>query len=594
MNILSVRLGHDSGAALIQDGAVVADVAEERFTRVKVDASFPVKSITYCLEFGGISSEEIDILVIPSLTFQEHFFAFFNFPENFKVTTLGSTKSETKKTGITSLFQKSSSPELQIGFFETEEIKHGRPAKTVGGVPVLPVYQKPWKLSEDCQVFLVEHHMSHAASACYTSGWNDEKALCVTMDGCGDSISTAIWSFEDKKLSCLQQWTGESSLGWFYALGTEAIGWRQSMDEWKVMGLAPFGKPQPGKLKGLHPVFENGELKEPFDFGEFGRWNEHGANHYHNEKCKLFSSAVDELGMENFAAEVQRISEEQGMNLIEPWLKKLGTRNLLCAGGYFLNVKFNQKIWATGKLDKHWVYPNSGDGGLPVGAGLLVWHHTNPKEALKPLDNFYKGPGFTNDEIKTVLDDRLINYSYHENIEEKTAELLEKNYVIGWFQGRMEVGPRALGGRSIIMSPLREENRDIINKKIKYRETFRPFCPAMLHEHANEYLVSPRDAEYMVISFETKPGAKKRIPAAVHIDETARPQMVKRERHPRYYDMIKAFGDRTNEYVILNTSFNIKGEPIVCNPRDALKCFYDTGMDALVLGNFLIEKSSVN
>ena len=591
MNILSVRLGHDSGAALIRDGKVIADVAEERFSRIKADASFPVKSIEYCLFSAGISSREINVLVIPTLYFQEHFYAFFDFPEKFNVTTLSATrtKKQENKT-LMSLFQSLEDNNEEYGFYVTEEVKRNRSARHEIGVPVLPQYQKPWKLSDNCEIYLVEHHLAHAASACYTSGWNNSKALCITMDGSGDNVSTAVWLFKNNKISCIKQWSGETSLGWFYALGTEAIGWRQSMDEWKVMGLAPFGHIQPGKLAGLHPVFKDGELQKSFDFGNFGRWNDHGANHYHNDRISRFIPIVDEIGMEDFASEVQRISEEQGMNLIEPWLDKVGTRDLLCAGGCFLNVKLNQKIWASGKLDKHWVYPNSGDGGLPVGGALMVWHHLNPLAEVKELDHLYKGPEFSNNEIKKILDDRLIKYSYHKNIEFKTAELLEKNYVIGWFQGRMEAGPRALGGRSIIMSPLKDENRDIINRKIKYRETFRPFCPSLLHDKADKYLVDSRNAEYMVISFETKENAKERIPAAVHVDQTVRPQMVKEKKNPRYYKLIKEFGDRTNEYVILNTSFNIKGEPIVCNPRDAIKCFYDTGMDALVLGNYLIEK----
>jgi carbamoyltransferase len=278
------------------------------------------------------------------------------------------------------------------------------------------------------------------------------------------------------------------------------------------------------------------------------------------------------------------------MNFILPRLEIHDCAKVACAGGFFLNVKLNQKLWYSGKLDKHWIYPNAGDPGLSVGAALMAFHSMNPKARVQQLDNLYKGPDFSHEQIKQVLDERRIKYAYHENIELIAAELLKKNYVLGWFQGRMEAGPRALGNRSILVSPLKQENRDLVNTRIKYRETFRPFCPSILSGYSSDYLVNPRDAYYMVISFDTNGRARQRIPAVVHVDGTVRPQTVRREVNPRYYDVIKAFGEITGEYAILNTSLNIRGEPIVCTPREAIKCLYDTGMDAMILGNFLVEK----
>tara|TARA_B100000315_G_scaffold160970_2_gene149399 strand:+ start:133 stop:1911 length:1779 start_codon:yes stop_codon:yes gene_type:complete len=592
MKILGVRYGHDASAALVVDGKIVADVAEERFSRIKNDGSFPINSIGYCLEAGGISSEDLDGLAIPSGWFHDHFQTFFEFPEEFEIITF--TAERPRRHIVVRAWRKLSDQlgnNSRVGLFRTSSSGIGRREPTFeGNTPVLPLYHLPFKLSSNCNVFLVEHHLSHAASACYTSGWDNERALCVTMDGIGEGVSNAVWLFENNKLRCLAKYDGSSSIGWFYACATEALGWRQSRGEWKLMGLAPFGNPVEGVLSGLHPEFQNGSLIKRMDYGPVGRWNDHGANHYHRPVSREFQQIVDKLGREDFAAEVQRVAEEQAMNFILPRLEIHDCAKVACAGGFFLNVKLNQKLWYSGKLDKHWIYPNAGDPGLSVGAALMAFHSMNPKARVQQLDNLYKGPDFSHEQIKQVLDERRIKYAYHENIELIAAELLKKNYVLGWFQGRMEAGPRALGNRSILVSPLKQENRDLVNTRIKYRETFRPFCPSILSGYSSDYLVNPRDAYYMVISFDTNGRARQRIPAVVHVDGTVRPQTVRREVNPRYYDVIKAFGEITGEYAILNTSLNIRGEPIVCTPREAIKCLYDTGMDAMILGNFLVEK----
>lgn len=567
MKILGIRAGHDAAAALIVDGVIVADAAEERFTRIKNDASFPLNALNFCLEASGTSSEELDCVAFPNRILPEQFLVFFDVPQKIVP--------EQKKTGS-----------LQI----KEYIKKAIPYESNHNVPVLPFYQKPLKLSETCTLHLREHHLAHAASACYTSGLYDQKALVVTMDGRGDGTSVALWRFWKNKIENLQQWDGSSSIGWFYANATEAMGWRHGSEEWKIMGLAPYGTPQPGALKGYYPEFENGKLVTPHDYGKFGRWNDHGANHYHGRDSVLLANNLQKMGAENFAAEVQRVSEEQAMNIILPWLKKEDTRHLLCAGGFFLNVKFNQNLWYKGVLDTQWIYPNAGDAGIAAGVALHAYYDKNPKVQNKRLSNLYLGPEYTENYIKELLDERNLNYRYAEDPTIKAAEYLAKNLVVGWFQGRMESGPRALGNRSILMSPLKAENKDILNAKVKYREHFRPFCPSLLAEKATEYLVNPRDERFMVTSFQAKEDKQDLIPAVVHKDGTSRPQMVKRDDNPKYYDLIKEFGELTGVPVILNTSFNIKGEPIVCHPREAIRCFYDTGLDVLVLGNFILEK----
>jgi len=557
MNVLGVIYGHDSSAALIIDGKIVADIAEERFTRIKNDHSFPVNSINYCLEVGGIDSTEIDYLVIPDKHIRQNFFTFFDIPDSINI------------------------------YVNTEKEQLVRTAKK------LPEYLKRFKLSEQCHIKLIEHHLSHAASTCYSSGLSKEKSLVITMDGVGNGTSTAIWRFQNNKIIPLKLMDKSSSLSWFYSNATEALDWRHGSEEWKLMGLAPYGESNSNFLKGYYPEFKKGELVKSHAFPDFHVLDDHGAYHYHGKDASELKKLVKQIGRENFAAEVQRVVEQQALNIIIPWLEKEGTRNICCSGGFFHNVKFNQKLWETGMLDNHWVYPNAGDSGLAVGAALYTYYSINHNENCNRLEDLYKGPEYSDDEISKILDERFIKYKYVENPSRKAAEYLSKNLVVGWFQGRMESGPRALGNRSILMSPLRAENKDIINKKVKFREGFRPFAPSLLIEKKEEYLENSRNEEFMTCSFSVKKCKVSIIPAVTHIDETTRPHMVKSNINPLYYDLIKEFGDITGEYIVLNSSFNVKGEPIVCNPREAIKCFYDTGMDILILGKFVIEKSDL-
>ena len=551
--ILGIRYGHDASAALIIDGKIIADVAEERFTRIKNDGSFPINAIEYCFKAAGIKAEQLDAVVFPSQGYiPEPFFAFFKVPEE--------------------VFPINNRPQ----------------------VPILPIYMEPWVLSKKCKVLTIHHHLAHAASAFYTSGVShQERCLVVTMDGRGDFISTAIWRGEKNHITPLRQWDGSSSLGWFYANATEGLGWRHGSDEWKTMGLAPYGTPKPGKFKGYYPEFKNGELIKEYDFGEASRWPDHGVNHYHMRDALPLSKIVEELGREDYSAEVQRVAEEQATEIIMPWLAKENTGHLCCAGGFFLNVKFNQRMWYSGALDTHWTFPDPGDSGLAVGSALYVYYSNHPEQPAERLEHMYYGPQFGSAEIESLLQERKIKYEKHENISEVAARYVAENKIIAWFQGRMEAGPRALGNRSIVMSPLRAENKDLINACVKYREAFRPFAPSMLADKVDDYLVKGREEPYMITSFDVKEEKKDKIPAVVHVDGTSRPQTVRREVNPRYYDLIKAFGDLTGENVVLNTSFNVKGEPIICHPREAIRCFFDTGLDVLVMENFLLKKSNI-
>lgn len=565
MIILGINYGHDSAACILRDGKILAAAAEERFTRIKNDTSFPLHAINYCLEATEVRASDIDCLANAGSLLRLNTLKFLSLPSHF----------------------------MQAGSWKTR-LKAAIKARTTPGIGDvrgdLPLYHPQIELAEKCQIQCIPHHLAHAASAYFTSGLGEDRALIVTMDGLGENTSTALWRGEENKITSIQQYNRNSSIGWFYGNATEALGWRHGSDEWKLMGLAPYGTPQPGSLRGFYPEFKNGKLEKPYDYGSFGVWNDHGAYHFHGNDARRLIPYVEKLGKENFAAEVQRAVEEQMFNLILPALKQQKTRNLCCAGGCFLNVKLNQRLWYSGELDTQWIYPDPADAGLAVGAALYAYTKLTPGKFEEKLKTVYWGPEYSDQEIEKTLRERGIRYSKPENLSETVAEYLEKNYAIGWFQGRMEAGPRALGNRSILMSPLVAENKDRINAKVKYREAFRPFCPSMLAEYRDTYLKCARDERFMITSFEVTDEKREKIPAVVHVDGTVRPQLVYRNTNARYYDVIKAFGDKTGEYVILNTSFNVKGEPIVCTPREAIKCFFDTGLEVLVLGSFVVEK----
>ncbi|MFZ2099842.1 MAG: carbamoyltransferase C-terminal domain-containing protein [Oricola sp.] len=576
--ILGVRFGHDAAACLLVDGRIVADVAEERFTRKKNDGSFPIGAISYCLESAGVAADELDAIAVPSEQIHRDFYRFF----------VGLPKPEAEApakapaSGVGGLLglgrRRASAPAPASG--DTDDDDDG-----------LALYLKRFEVSPDCQLISVGHHLAHATNAYYTAGLTAaEKALVVVMDGIGDAVAVSIYRGHHNKLEKLASYGAEGSLGWFYSAATEALGWRHGSDEWKLMGLAPYGGPRPGLLDGLYPVYRGGQLSQGVDFGKVSRYPDHGTHHYHLGRSRSFRERAKGVSREDFAHEVQRIAEEQAMEIIVPWLEREETDILCCSGGFFLNVKFNGRIWNEAKLSRHWIYPNPGDAGLPVGAALYLYHQAHPDKASTKIDHLYLGPHFDSEEIEQALKSRRLSYSRPDNLVAVVAERLAENRIVGWFHGRMESGPRALGGRSILMSPLRAENKDIINASVKYREAFRPFCPAMLDEKRDDYLQNPRAEPFMITGFDATPEKRDKIPAVVHVDGTLRPQTVTAESNARFHALISSFGDLTGEYVLLNTSFNVMGEPIVCTPSDAIKCFYDSGLDCLVLEDFFIEK----
>ncbi len=562
MRILGIHIGHDSSAALVIDGRIIADVAEERFTRTKHYCGLPIRAVDYCLKSQQLTMEDIDMVAVPAAV---------SVPDlNFLLDLKGAKRER--------MTRKRQALEFVKEIMNRPDVKP-------------PLYIKNFPLSARTEIVHVEHHLAHAASAYYTSGTR-EKQLIVTIDGSGDAVSVGIWRGEDGRIEKLQTFPGEGSVGWFYSNVTEALGWWHGDGEGKTMGLAPYGdfnKCQ-GVLDRFTPKYERGELVTAHDFGRNCYWNDSGAIQWHFDEAYEIRDLIQKHGREHIAAEGQRVLEEQVKNIVFPWLQREGTRNLAASGGVMLNVKLNQRLWESGQLRLHHTYPNAGDSGLAVGAALYVYYLANPSAPIYPIEDLYWGPAYSKQEIEDALKLRHLDYRRVDNVEEWTARQLAQDKIVAWFQGRMESGPRALGARSILMSANRPQNKDIINARVKFREAFRPFCPSLLWEQRDAYLENSRDEFFMITSFTCKPPKRARVPAVVHADHTLRPQTVKPDFNPRFWKLINEFGKLTGEPLLLNTSFNIMGEPIVNHPREAIRCFYDNGLDALVMDDFALEK----
>ena len=566
MIVLGITFGHDAAACLLVDGRVVADGAEERFSRAKHDAGFPAAAIRYCLEHAGIDSRSVDCIAIagrylaPGM--ERHLVI-----SAAQRTTLSNARP-----------RESRARELMLGAASSE----------------LPLYIPRIALGERCRFEFVEHHLAHAAAAHHTRG-DASPCVVLTLDGIGDNVSVAVWRAEAGHIEPLTKWGRDASLGWFYGNVTEALGWQHGDGEGTTMGLAAYGDAAKvgDRLDAFHPVLADGTLQRPHAYGVPSYINDHGTYHWHFDEAAQVRLVADECGPANVAARAQEIVEEQVLSLAQHWLGATGLRRLACAGGLFLNVKLNQRLWYELGLAQHWIHPNPGDAGLAMGAALRAWHVAFPSAPPLKLEHLYLGPSFDDQDIRNILDQRGLAYDVVDDPALCAAQLLAAGHAIGWFQGRMESGPRALGNRSILMRADQPGNKARLNARVKFREDFRPFCPSLLAEQRDTYLRGGRSEEFMVTSFEVQPAKRDALPAVVHVDGTMRPQTVRREVNPLFYDLIRHVGELTGEYLVLNTSFNIKGEPIACHPREAIRCFYDTGLDALVIGHCVLVKPGV-
>jgi carbamoyltransferase len=587
---------HDSAAAIINGENIVAAAQEERFTRIKHDHSFPINAVEYCIKEAGISFDQIESVVFfekPFIKFERLLETYVAFaPRGFM-----SFKSALPLWVKEKLFQKKIIREMMQHF------------------PTADGYDWESKLK------FSEHHLSHAASAFYPSPF--EEAVVLTLDGVGEWVTTSVAIGRGAKLEIVKEIHFPHSLGLLYSAFTYYTGFRVNSGEYKVMGLAPYGEAKYTQLilDNLIDVKDDGSYR--LDQSYFNYCT--GLTMTNAKFDKLFGRPArmpDDQPLEQFhmdiAASVQEVTEIIVLKLTKSLAQETGIKNLCLAGGVALNCVANGKIARAGDFENIWIQPAAGDAGGALGAAQAVAHlvHDVPR-TVQPKDNMrgtYLGNSFSTEEIKTRLDAVGAVYQEHSKEEMLTqaAQALSDQKVVGWFQGRMEFGPRSLGGRSILGDPRSEEMQKTLNLKIKYRESFRPFAPSVLHDKVNDWFEVDGDSPYMLLVDKVKQDkchamsdeqsklfgidklniSRSDIPAITHVDYSARIQTVHPETNPRYYALISKFDNLTGCPVVVNTSFNVRGEPIVCTPEDAFNCFMGTEMDVLAIGDLILRKTA--
>ena len=585
MNILGISaFYHDSAACLVRDGEIIAAAQEERFTRKKHDASFPKKAAEFCLQQGGIQTSDLDY----------------------------------------------------VGFYDKPFVKFERILETYLSIApkglrqyllAMPVWLKDklWtranirkNLDYKGPVLFGEHHESHAASAFFPSPF--QEAAILTMDGVGEWATSSIAQGKDNKIELLQELHFPHSLGLLYSAFTYYLGFKVNSGEYKVMGLAPYGEPKYADLilDRLIDLKQDGSFRmdmEYFDYlGGMTMTNDKFASVFGHPARKP-ETQLTQKEMD-IAASLQKVTEEIMIKMARHIRELTGMKNLCLAGGVALNCVGNGKILKEKIFDQIWIQPAAGDAGGALGVALSIWHQmlgneraTNGKDSMRGA---FLGPKFENDEIRKFLDGQGIPHKYYDDpqLAPAVAKDLQAGKVVGLFQGPMEFGPRALGGRSIIGDPRNSKMQSTMNLKIKYRESFRPFAPAVLAEKVQEWFEIDSESPYMLMVAGVREDKRiamtdeqkklfgidllniprSQIPAITHVDYSARIQTVHAETNPKFYDLIREFEKATQCAVLINTSFNVRGEPIVCTPEQAYRCFMRTEMDTLVLENFVLDK----
>lgn len=582
---------HDSAACLIKEGTIVAAAQEERFTRIKHDSEFPVNAVKYCLAAAKISIGEVDALVFyekPFIKFERLLKTYLSFAPAGLQSFFHAIPLWIKD----KLFMKPAIAEIMQQQF--------------GGIPA--------------SIYFYSHHRSHAASAFFASPFDEAAVLC--LDGVGEWATTTAWAGKDNHLDQLWEIRFPHSLGLLYSAFTYYTGFKVNSGEYKLMGLAPYGR----------PVYRQKILDNLVDLKPDGTFRLNMKYFNYCTGLTMTNRAFDELfggppkrpedtvttREMDLARSIQEVTEEIILRLGQTIHQETGKKNLCLAGGVALNCVANGRLLREGPFESIWIQPAAGDAGGALGAALGVWHETMGKARKRDkadlMQGCYLGPDFSNDQIKAFLDRHGIpaDFLADSDLFATTAEDLAAEKVIGWFSGRMEFGPRALGARSIIGDARSTKMQKIMNLKIKFRESFRPFAPSVLREKLADYFEIDTDTPYMLLTAQVRKERmraltetekkltglqllnvpKSDIPAITHVDGSARIQSVHAETNPRYHAMMQAFEKKTGCGVIVNTSFNVRGEPIVCTPLDAYKCFMRTEMDRLALGNYYLRKES--
>lgn len=583
---------HDSAAALISDGAIVAAAQEERFTRKKHDAGFPANAIQYCLDEAGITLGDVDYVVFydkPLIKFERLLETYLAYaPKGFRS------------------FLAAMPIWLKEKLFLKTTLK--REMAALGNL----------KQSELPTLLFNGHHESHAASAFYPSPF--DKAAVMCLDGVGEWATTTVWLGDNNDLSLQWEIDFPHSLGLLYSAFTYYTGFKVNSGEYKLMGLAPYGEPKYVDLilDNLMDLKEDGTFRLDMSYFNYAA----GLTMTNNKFADLFGGPArkpeSELGQKemDIARSIQAVTEEVVLRLAKTVQKELDVDYLCLAGGVALNCVANGRLLREGPFKDIWIQPAAGDAGGALGAALSIWHSylDNPRIA-EPGDSMrgsYLGRRFKNEEIKAYLDSVDAVYEELEDsvLMPKLANILNSENVVGWFNGRMEFGPRALGGRSIIGDPRSPKMQSVMNLKIKYRESFRPFAPAIKAEAVNDWFEQETRSPYMLLVAPVKESKqlpmtaeqeqlfgidklnvpRSEIPAVTHVDYSARIQTIHRETNPRFYQLIEAFEAASGCPILINTSFNVRGEPIVNTPEDAYRCFMRTGMDYLVMENIILAK----
>ncbi len=586
---------HDSAACILNDGKIIAAAQEERFTRKKHDSSYPYNSVEFVLKQAKIKLSDVNNVVF----FEKPFLKFERLLETYVAFAPKGFISFTKAMPLwikEKLFQKN---------YLFEKLKE---------------HDKNYK--SDKNIFFSDHHLSHAASAYFPSPF--EEAVVLTADGVGEWATTTIAIGKENNLEIKKEIHFPHSLGLLYSSFTYYAGFKVNSGEYKLMGLAPYGKPiYEDKIKQLIDIKEDGTFRLDQKFFNYATGltmtNEKFNNLFGQKPRNPNKEKIGQFHMD-IASSIQKVTEEIMIKLTKSIREEYNIKNLCLAGGVALNCVANGKILKEKIFDNIWIQPAAGDAGGSLGAALALWHIEKKNKRIVNIQDdmkgSYLGNEFSQDEIEKEL--KLIGANFetlkYEELIETTADLLSKENAIGWFQGRMEFGPRALGGRSILADPRSHKMQKNLNLKIKYRESFRPFAPSILKEDLSDWFDIDSESPYMLLVASIKEDKKiklsdeqekfvgldklnvkrSKIPAVTHVDYTARVQTVTKNLNKRYYDLISKFKEKTSCPVVVNTSFNVRGEPIVNTPSDAFNCFMGTELDYLVIGNCILNKLKQN
>lgn len=551
---------HDAAACLLKDGAIVAAAEEERFSRIKHDSRFPLRAIDYCLREAGIQPNEIDHVAFyekPLLKFERILSSYL---ETF--------------------------PASRRAFVEAMKTWLGDKLWTRSLIRQKLRYRK--------DIVFGEHHLSHASSAFLVSPFDE--AAVLTADGVGEWTTTAIGLGSGTGLELLREVRYPHSLGLLYSAFTAYLGFEVNEGEYKVMGMSAYGRPRyVDAIQHLIDVAADGSYQLDMSYFEY-----HRALRTYNQRfvdllgpARAPDAELDQRHAD-VAASIQAVLEEVLLRMARHLRSITGSSKLCMAGGVALNGLANSKIYKEAGFDELFIQPAAGDSGGAIGAAAFLYHSVLDQPRVSPMRHAYLGPSFSDAEIATFLERNDIPATRLEPAElpSRVADLIAGGQVVGWFQGRMEFGPRALGSRSILADPGIEGMKDVVNEKIKHRERFRPFAPSVIAEEAGRYFDLDCESPYMLHIVPVRPEMRAALPAITHVDGTARLQTVSRETNPLYYDLIQAFARRSGTPVVLNTSFNVRGEPIVCTPDEAYNCFAHTDIDHLVLGSYLLSRES--